>query len=122
MGDLSKNFSRSEFECTCGCGLSDIDPKLIEIYQAVRDEFGPVRITSGCRCLDHNRSIGSKDTSQHILCKAGDGKIKEHDPAGIVYWLDDGLMKGWGGLGIYDTFFHIDTRKKKARWDVRTEG
>ena len=25
MGDLTKNFSRSEFACKCGCGFDDID-------------------------------------------------------------------------------------------------
>ena len=25
MGDLSENFSRSEFECKCGCGFATVD-------------------------------------------------------------------------------------------------
>ena len=51
LGDLSKNFSRYEVQCSCGCGASWVSPKLIEKSQHVRDVVGkPMTITSGVRC------------------------------------------------------------------------
>jgi uncharacterized protein YcbK (DUF882 family) len=32
----------------------------------------PIIVHSGYRCIDLNRAIGSKDTSQHLLCEAAD--------------------------------------------------
>lgn len=37
MGDLSKNFSRLEVQCPCGCGASLINPFLVEKLQKVRN-------------------------------------------------------------------------------------
>ena len=31
------------------------------------------------------------------------------------------LLIDRGGIGIYDTFIHIDVRQKKARWDHRND-
>ena len=44
---LTKNFKRSEFACKCGCGFDDIDLKLVNIIQIIRDEVGPIRIPPG---------------------------------------------------------------------------
>ena len=54
MGDLSKNFNRSEFACkgkNC-CGHSAaVHPDLVDALQALRDRIGkPLSITSGFRC------------------------------------------------------------------------
>jgi len=47
MGDLSKNFSKLEFQCPCSCGANKISPVLIKKLQKVRDIIGrPVIITS----------------------------------------------------------------------------
>jgi len=37
MGDLSKNFSRYEIQCSCGCDAKWISPELIKKLQHVRD-------------------------------------------------------------------------------------
>ena len=58
MGDLSKNFSRLEVQCPCGCGDSLISPFLVEKLQKVRNIIGrPIIITSGVRCEFYNISI-----------------------------------------------------------------
>jgi len=87
MGDLSKNFSRSEFACHCGCGFDSPEPLLVESLQTIRDHFGPVRIRSGCRCLKYNRTLTdskgrrlSKDTSQHVFGKAADIWVERYLP------------------------------------------
>ena len=56
--------------------------------QPIRDHFGSIRITSGFRCLDLNRKLGSSDTSYHTKGQAGDiepvGNIKLLD---ILEWI-----------------------------------
>ena len=124
---LTKNFKLEEFECKDG---SEIPPlafkeilKLSEALQVVRDRIGyPIRITSSYRSLKHNRSIGSKDTSQHVKGKAADIQVEELIPKEL-YDIIEALMDlghiPQGGLGLYNTFVHYDTRGYKARWDNR---
>lgn len=69
---LTKNFKRSEFACNCGCGFDDIDPKLVNIIQTIRDEVGPIRISSGCRCEDWNKKVGGVKGSFHTKGFAAD--------------------------------------------------
>jgi uncharacterized protein YcbK (DUF882 family) len=82
MGDISTHFSRSEFECHCNndCGFNAVDIDLLNMLEQVRTHFGrPVIIHCACRCLEHNRSVGSKDTSQHIKGLAADFHINGID-------------------------------------------
>jgi Peptidase M15. len=58
MGDLSKNFSKLEVMCPCGCGADKISPVLIEKLQKVRNIIGrPLIITSGVRCEFYNEVL-----------------------------------------------------------------
>jgi hypothetical protein len=72
-GQLTDHFSKKEFDCQCGCGTGTIHTLLVQKLELARVEYGKsMRINSGIRCLEHNRSIGSKDTSSHIKCVAAD--------------------------------------------------
>ena len=33
MGDLSRNFSKHEFRCRCGCGRAEVNPSLVEALE-----------------------------------------------------------------------------------------
>lgn len=67
MAQLSKNFTSEEFACKCGCEYDTPDPELIRMLQVARDMYGkPIRITSGCRCIKHNRNVGGTANSAHI--------------------------------------------------------
>ena len=47
----TKNFKASEFACKCECGKNDIDQRVIDMAQTIRDALGvPVHVNSGCRC------------------------------------------------------------------------
>jgi uncharacterized protein YcbK (DUF882 family) len=117
MGDVSNHFSRSEFACKCGCGFNAVDVELLDKLEMIRSHFDkPVHITNACRCLNHNRSIGSKDTSQHIKGLAVDIYINGIEPQEIADYVDEFLLQGKGGIGIYKDFVHIDIRKNMARW------
>ena len=43
------------------------------MLQVARDLYGkPIRITSGCRCIKHNRNVGGASNSAHLEGKAAD--------------------------------------------------
>lgn len=119
MTRLSPHFYRDEFACKCGCGFDAADVKLLEIVEKIRTYFDkPLEILSGCRCLKHNRKIGSKDTSQHINGLAADIKMKSIETQELYDYIEEHIDPP--GLGIYKTWVHVDVRiKGRARWDQR---
>lgn len=117
MGDLSKDFSRHEFACKCGCGFDTVDAELLNVLQDIRDHFGrPIIISSACRCDKHNKKVGGSDDSQHKLGRAADINVKRMPPESVQRYLE-GKYTGAYGIGRYSTFTHIDTRSNgPARW------
>ena len=116
MGDISKHFSRYEFACKDHCGLDTVDTSTLVVLEQVRQHFDkPIRITSACRCFDHNQAVGGSIDSQHTKCRAADIQIEETPPS-EVYAFIDSLYPDQYGLGSYSNFTHIDTRSTKARW------
>lgn len=118
MGDLSRNFSKSEFACRC-CGRAEIDQRLVDALQELRDLAGaPVRVTSGYRCPDHNRAVGGAKQSRHLLGHAADIVIKSLSVAGMYELAEqvDAFRKG--GIGVYPErgFIHVDIREGRTRW------
>jgi len=124
---LTNNFSKSEFECSCGCEMPlevfhNIQ-KVANQLQKLRDATGKsITINSAYRCVKHNKAIGGVDSSQHILGKASDIVVKGVEPS-ITFDLIDLFINDCemlqGGLGNYNSFTHYDIRKIKARWDYR---
>jgi uncharacterized protein YcbK (DUF882 family) len=116
MGDLTKNFSRSEYACKCGCGFDTVDYDLVMIHQQIRDHFGSsVTITSACRCDEHNARCGGADNSQHKDGRAGDIIVYGVSPEEVGMYCEE---IGVPGVGIYDDFTHTDSRSNgPARWE-----
>lgn len=125
-------FDRQEFECRCGCGYAVVDARLLEMLTAYRVYFdAPMIITSGARCLAHNAKVGGAAPkldadhkpiwgtgSQHLWGMAADIVVSGVSPH-TVYTVIASAMDadgGWGGLGEYREFTHVDVRKKKSRW------
>lgn len=73
-----EHFQRAEFACKCGCGYDDIDLRLVQILEEIREHFGgnPVYITSGCRCEIHNAEVGGVQGSWHTKGLAADFYIE----------------------------------------------
>lgn len=117
MGDLTKNLSRHEFACKCGCGFDTVDVETVGVIQAVCDHFScKVTITSGCRCPDHNKKVGGAKRSQHLRGRAADCKFSLVEPEAVDHYLCESFG-GKYGFGLYKTFNHIDTRSgPEARW------
>ena len=110
---LSRNFDRHEFEChgeDC-CGHSaPISRELIAALQLLRGRIDrPMHIESGYRCITHNRSIGSRDTSQHVLGLAAD----VHTPVGLTmeeFHAVVDIIPEFRGIGRYPWGLHLDVR------------
>lgn len=59
MGDLTKNFSRSELACK-HCGQMHLTTDFINRLQALRDRVGfALPVNSGYRCPVHNQAVSS---------------------------------------------------------------
>ena len=110
MGDLTENFSRSEF--LCRCGAEGIDRALVDILQKVRDAVGPMRINSAFRCPPCNNEVGGSESSSHLVGKAVDLHC---DNSPKRYKLISSLIaQGVSRIGIRADFIHadIDVEKK----------
>lgn len=114
----SKYFLAKEFVCNCGCGTGGIDEKLLPILDDVREKFGVTIIDSGVRCIKHNKAVGGVPNSQHVQKKASDIRVSKVKPLVIYNYLNKKYPDSLG-LGLYDTFVHVDCRDGKARWDYR---
>ena len=112
---LSANFRVREFACTDGSDPVFIDSDLVNVLQKIRSHFGKsVTITSAYRTPTHNKSVGGTTYSQHLYGKAADIKISGVTPKKVADYAETLLDKG--GIGIYNTFTHIDVRSTKSRW------
>lgn len=122
MGDLSKNFSRSEFACRgekCCGGSAPIDDKLVQALQKLRDKLGkPIRITSGFRCVRHNTTIRGSKSSEHMLGKAADITVCGVAPCDVAAKAEEVEAFMMGGIGVYGGWVHLDVRDSgPARWE-----
>lgn len=73
MGDLTRNFSRSEFRCGHCRRLDALDLELVRALQRLRDIVGkPLTIISGYRCCEGNAQVGGAKYSQHLYGRAAD--------------------------------------------------
>ena len=124
MGDLTKNFSLSEFRCKDGTDvpeeLRENVVLLCENLQILRDHIGkPIRIISGYRSPKYNRRIGGARRSQHMTAKAADMRVKGMTPHELKEAIESLVKEGKmmkGGVGLYTSFTHYDVRGRNARW------
>ncbi|MCK5772012.1 D-Ala-D-Ala carboxypeptidase family metallohydrolase [Algiphilus sp.] len=96
---LSRNFALEEFErsqtaarrgvnnAVPGDLLPNLQRLVDQVLQPLRDEFGPVQITSGYRCPALNRYVGGSPRSQHMQALAADLVIVDHEPVEICEWI-----------------------------------
>ena len=129
MGDLTKNLSRHEFACRCGCGFDTVDIDLAPMIQGSADYFSRknninvrIDITGPNRCENHNKAVGGADDSQHTKARAGDYKLfnrhtgEQIDPDRVADYLER-KYAGRCGIGRYINRTHADTRSDgPKRW------
>lgn len=113
---LSEHFHAREFECV-GEKAITVGVQLLQELEKVRNHFNePVHINSGFRNKEHNAKVGGKANSKHLMGIAADIWVENVSPKEVYDYINTELWPKTGGLGLYETFVHMDTRAEKARW------
>lgn len=104
-----------------------------KVLDELRHVFGsPIYVNSSYRSPAYNKLVGGARTSLHLKYNAIDFTVKDNSKLPMLY----GLLEEWDrthkfdflpkagsmGLGLYDTFIHLDTRatlgrKAPSRWN-----
>lgn len=130
---LSKNFKAKEFlvfgsetkykekyKEAPDKSLLRLDPVLVLVLQNIREHVGkPVKITSGYRHHWYNEILaGAADRSQHLIGRAADIVIADMTPLQVAKAAIDAAGEYIFGIGVYNSFTHIDVRCGKfAAWE-----
>ena len=119
---ISPHFGVWEFKCRDNSRVIVLDKALVELLEIIRLHYNkPLHVNSGYRTVQYNASLkNSSPQSQHILGKAADIWLNDVSPKQLYSWLDSSYPNSLG-IGIYDTFVHVDVREGKSRWDYRTK-
>ncbi len=113
--NLTKNFKVREFRCKDGADKILICQETVNILQAIRDYFGqPITINSAYRTPTHNKKVGGASSSQHVKGTACDIVVKNVPPKAVAAYLEANYKNH--GIGLYNTFVHIDSRGRKTYW------
>ena len=120
MGLTSEFFQPFEFFCKCdkkNCGAVPVKPEVIAKLNAMRAEYGyAMAINSGSRCEYWNSKIGGVPSSQHLKGNAVDIRAVG---IGKYRLLELALKHGFTGVGIGQTFIHLDIREIAAVWPAK---
>lgn len=106
-------FPPSETQCKCGCGL-DIKDSLRDALNVLRGRVGgPLKVVSGARCEDYNRSVGGAPRSLHLVGYAADiaWPVTPAERHRLVVLASP----VFSGLGFYENFVHLDLRHYEHR-------
>lgn len=113
---LSTHFKVKEFACGDGSDAILVAPRLVMVLQSIRSRFGAaVTVNSGYRTPQYNAKVGGVAHSQHCYGTAADIVVRGKTPAQVAAYARQ-IMPDWGGVGVYDSFCHIDVREAKADW------
>jgi uncharacterized protein YcbK (DUF882 family) len=119
MGDLSKDFSRNEYACKCGCGFDTVDTELNRVMQDLRDYYNRrIIITGGNRCAAYNAiTPGAARDSRHRDGKANDFVVDGVSCIEVFNYLSEKYPTKYG-IGLYSSppRIHLDVRPDRARW------
>lgn len=121
---ITEHFNIVEFACKDGTEVPqqyfDNVIELCRNLEVLRDELCcPIHVNSGYRSISHNKKVGGKEHSQHLVAKAADITTKNFSPLQVWNTIKDLIKKGKmkdGGLGLYNGFVHYDVRDTPARW------
>ena len=135
-GQITPHFNIAEFRCKNGEVLINAEVIAhIQRLEKFRVWYKRVMIVnSGYRTPEHNAAVNGEKDSYHMKGIAADIALPLGEFAGFTKarkeefyqnvkrkWYEicaaDGLG---GGVGFYDTFFHLDSRKQRAFWDKRS--
>lgn len=102
-------FHLDEFQCPY-CLMIKLHPLLLRKPNELRCKIQkPIIITSGYRCIAHNKKVGGVNTSYHLFGMAADIYVAKI-PLEILFKEADKI--GFNGIGYYpeNNFLHLDIR------------
>lgn len=115
--DECPNFSRKEFECTCGgrgCNGFPAEPRerLVRNAQAARDHFGKAApVSSGVRCALRNSELpGSSANSLHLSGRAMDFCVEGVSAAKLLSFVKT-LPEVHEAYAIDESYVHMGVEK-----------
>lgn len=121
---FAPHFAPWELACKCGCTTPAEVVARLEVLswhlEKIREQVGPLLVTSGYRCPEHNAQIGGAPNSEHPHGNAADlvpvsGISGAHLAAVVEGLISTGAIPE-GGLGTYGNRVHYDSRGERARW------
>lgn len=109
---ISDNFKVKEFRCKDGSDKILVDVDFVrDKLQKIRAHFGTaVIINSGYRTASWNKKQGGAKKSYHMTGQAFDIVVNGHTPAEVAQYAQ---TLGIKGIIQYNSFVHVDSRKKK---------
>ena len=114
---VSTYFTLVEFACKDGSDVVLVHPQLAKGLDALRRASGsPVVLTNSYRTFSHNAKVGGAKRSKHLYGLAADVVSLVWTPEEVAGWAED---EGFGGIGRYNTFTHLDVYGQGRRWDGR---
>ena len=120
MADMiTPNFSRSEMACRCGSGRDEMDSEFMRMLQELRNQIGPMPVTSAFRCDAHNSRVSKVKNGPHTQAKASDILIFGER---AMLLFEKARHIGFSGIGLsqkgphHKRFIHVDTLERKAFW------
>ena len=111
---IAYNFNLKEFECPCCKRVmlhSDLLRKLVKLRREIKE---PLYINSGYRCQEENKKVGGVLKSYHLFGMAADVSVRNMSIPELLLYAE---KFKFGGIGIYNTFLHLDIRQERARWE-----
>lgn len=108
---LTQNFKVKEFRCKDNSDRILVDEVFVRTYlQKIRAHFGvPVTINSAYRTAKYNKQVGGATNSYHVRGQAFDIVVRGVEPDDVARYAK---QIGIRGVIQYDTFVHVDARKK----------
>ena len=125
---LSQHFAVNEFQCKCGKGHdfqldTDLVDKLEKLFTAL--DCSKIVISSGFRCVEHDKKVGGTGTGQHTIGKAADLCCYGQDGKPIVTYKVCCAAQDIGFTGIArinDSHTHCDVRSVGKWYGDETKG
>ena len=106
-------FGRAEFMCNCGgkyCDGFPAEPSalLVKTADKVRAYFGKACIvSSGVRCVQHNKNVGGVENSRHLTGTAMDFCIRDKSAAEVLSFVQS-LPEVRYAYDIDGIYVHMD--------------
>lgn len=111
---IADHFTLVEFACRDGSDNVWVHPWLMHGLDMLRRDSGaPVVLTNGFRTVRHNAKVGGAKRSKHLYGMAADVVSRAWSPEEVAGWAE---VKGFGGIGRYNTFTHLDVYGEGRRW------